>query len=333
MNARNARTRRCIVVFVAVLATACSGTAAPTGPAGETAAETAAAAAAPAGTPAPSSPAPPTSSPVAVPSPSAGASFVAPTVASFAPPTASSTEPWQLVALGDSNVAGWGVVSGEAYSPQAAFPGVYAGLLASEQGRPVVLHSYYPDQVGDEVRTVAEWANVVRTDPAMRADLAAADEVVLLVGFHDLLPAVLFGQCPSPSDAWADFSACVGKLTAPMPAAFDDLYGEVASLVPADAVKLVMDYGIPAPVYDQLSSASNWPEVKAVLFDGWLQAMADAAARHGFTMTHMSTLVNKPDGSPSAYGASLTSDGYHFNAKGHELLAEQMLKEDGIAVP
>ena len=250
-----------------------------------------------------------------------------PTVATFAPASGTPSATWDLVALGDSNVSGWGVRGDESFTPEAAFPGVYGGLLADQQGVEVTLHSYYPDQLGNEVRTVAEWADVVRTDTSMRRDLAKAGIVILLVGFHDLLPATLFGACPT---AWPAFGDCVRGLTDPMPAAFDDLYGEVARLVPDGATVLVSDYGIPGPVYDQWSDHPNWDEVRAVLFEDWRDALEAAATRHDFTVVHSYAVMNDPDGGPRWPWDEVTSDGWHFNAEGHRRVAEIVLREDGI---
>jgi len=261
--------------------------------------------------------------------PSPVSSFMPSTVATFAPAGASAAT-WDLVALGDSNVSGWGVRTDEPYSPQAAFPGVYAGLLGAEQGVTVVLHSYYPDQLGNEWRTIAEWTDVLRADASMRADLAGAEIVVVLIGFHDLLPFVLGGACPS---GWPELRDCLVDMTASMPADFDTLYGEIASLVPTGATVLVNDYGIPGPTYDRWSSESFWPEFRKVFFEDWRDGLEAAAVKHGFTVVHSYAAMNDPDGKPVWDSSAVTSDGWHFNAEGHRICAEIILAEDGFSAP
>ena len=88
-------------------------------------------------------------------------------------------EPMRLVALGTSETAGWGIRSDEAYSPQEAHPARYADILCEELGRPVELHSYFPDQLSTALAPLAWWNERLSGDAAVRADLAAADVVVL----------------------------------------------------------------------------------------------------------------------------------------------------------
>lgn len=194
----------------------------------------------------------------------------------------------------------------------------------------VNLHSYYPDQLGNEVRTVAEWADVVRNDPSMRADLAAAEIVILLIGYHDVIPALLFGTCPSD---WPALRDCLATATAPMPAAFATLYGEVADLVPEGAIVLVNDYGIPVPVYERWGSKPWWPEFRRAAFEDWRAALEAAATAEGFTVVHTYAALNDENGVPRPTDEALTSDGWHFNADGHRLIADLMLEQDGLSVP
>lgn len=260
--------------------------------------------------------------PIVAPSPT----FVPPTVVAFEPAAGAATTTWDLVALGDSNVSGWGVRSDEPFTPGEAFPGVYAGMLATDMGVRVVLHSYYPAQLSNEVRTVARWAEVVRTDPAVRADLASARVVIVLIGYHDLLPALLFGRCPP----WPELETCLNDLTAPMPAAFDALYDEISALIPEGALVLVNDYGIPGPVYERYSKEPFWPEFRRAAFEDWRDALEAAAVDHGFTVVHTYAQMNGPDGEPLRDPAETTSDGWHFNATGHRWIAEIVAAGDGL---
>ena len=74
---------------------------------------------------------------------------------------AAAGEPMRLVALGTSETAGWGIRTDESYapqySPQEAHPARYADILCEELGRPVELHSYFPDQLRDVPAPLAWW--------------------------------------------------------------------------------------------------------------------------------------------------------------------------------
>ena len=122
-------------------------------------------------------------------------------------------EPMRLVALGTSETAGWGVRADEAYSPQEAYPARYADILCEELGRPVELHSYFPDQLSNTLAPLAWWNERLSGDAAMRVDLAAADVVVVwALSVHDALPALVFGQCRGE---WPDpLRACFEAATA-----------------------------------------------------------------------------------------------------------------------
>jgi lysophospholipase L1-like esterase len=162
----------------------------------------------------------------------------------------------------------------------------------------------------------------------MRADLAEAEIVVLLIGFHDMLPALFFGSCPPP---WPEpMKACLNTRTAPMRADFAELYAAVAALVPTDATVLVLDYGSTASAYENWGSDANWSEIRQAMFGDWQDALRAEATAAGFLVVHMSTALAYEDGSPRYVVSEITSDGMHFNTEGHRLLAEQCLLEDGL---
>ena len=249
-------------------------------------------------------------------------------MATFEPSAGPGSEAWDLVALGDSNVAGWGIRDDEPFSPADAFPGVYAASLSDERGVTVTLHSYYPDQLGNEIRTIAEWTDVVARDPAMRADLGQAELVVVLIGFHDMLRVFLFGDCPGP---WPDpMQECLRGFTERMPADFAELYAAIAALVPDPATVLLLDYGSTPQAYSNWGDDPNWPAIRQAMFGDWQDGLRSAAEDAGFRVVHMSTALLADDGAPRYDAYEITSDGLHFNAAGHRILADQCLLEDGL---
>lgn len=267
------------------------------------------------------------SPPASVPASTGAAVFMPPTVATFEPSAGPGSEAWDVVALGDSNVAGWGIRDDEPFTPAEAFPGVYAASLADERGVTVTLHSYYPDQLGNEICTIAEWTDVLARDPTMRADLGQAEVVVVLVGFHNLFKVFLSDGCPGP---WPDpMQSCLQGFTGRMPADFAELYAAIATLVPDTATVLVLDYGSTPQAYSLWGDDPNWPAIRQAMFGDWQDGLRSAATDAGFRVVHMSTALIHDDGAPRYDVYEITSDGLHFNAAGHRILADQCLLDDG----
>lgn len=270
---------------------------------------------------------PPASAPAQAPPTPTPTPFVPPTVAMFEP-AGSAVSTWDLVALGDSNVAGSGIPP-DMFNPVLAFPGQYAGLLAREQGVRVALHSYYPWQHWNDWRTVAEWLQVLRDDPSMRADVAKARIVIVLVGFHDVGP-IFFGSCPGD---WETQKACFEAATDPMKAAYQNLFAEIRSLAPANAVVLAADYWMPAAIHDELEGDPDRVDKMEVRFAVWIRYLAEAAAGHGALVVPTNSTLNEPDGRPRHDWTQISSDGWHLNSAGAAIVAEAFIAGDGIDPP
>jgi hypothetical protein len=240
-----------------------------------------------------------------------------------------TTVTWNLVAIGDSNVSGSGIKIEEPYSPDAAFPGVYAQLLGAEQGVPVVRRSYFPDPLNDELRTVAQWNDVLASDQELRSDLGRANVVVVLVGYHNVIPALLFGDCGSQ---WEQLKKCLLQETRTMPADYDKLFSTIQGLVPPGASVLAGDYGIPTPLFDKWANKPFWPEMKKVMYEDWRNALETAAKANGVRVVHTYAALNGPKGDQPV-PEDLTTDGWHFSAEGHELLAHLFMQQDGLSAP
>ena len=234
---------------------------------------------------------------------------------------------WDLVAIGDSNVAGWGIRPEEPYSPDLAFPGVYARLLGAEQGVTVTRRSYFPSQEGNEVRTVADWNDTLATDEALQNDLSRANVVIVLVGYHNVVPALIFGECGSQ---WGPLKKCLQAATKTMPSDYDKLFATIQEVVPEGTTVLAGDYGIPTPLYDQWSGKPFWPEMKKAMYEGWRDALEVAAKANGATVVHTYAALNGPKGN-KPLADDLTTDGWHFSEKGHERLARIYMAEDGLS--
>jgi lysophospholipase L1-like esterase len=245
-------------------------------------------------------------------------------------PTGGSAKTWNLVALGDSTTSGWYVRNDGTFHPGEAYPGVYAGMLAEEQGVNVTLHSYFPSQSGNEVRSVADWNAILADDEAMRADLAAAEVVVVWIGFHNIVPAVFFGQC---SGDWREYARCVRSTTRTMPADYDELFATIERLVPEGATVLAGNMGVAPFIIERWAEDPHWPEVKRAVFDEWIEAIEEAALAHGARVVDTYRALGGPNGDALLHSGFSAADGLHFSAKAQRFLAEVHIDQDGLEPP
>ena len=250
------------------------------------------------------------------------------TVTAATTTTTAATEVRDVVALGDSLVAGYGVRDDEAYTPEEAFPGVYAQSLGEQLGVETALHSYFPSQTWNDVRTVAEWNEVLASDEQMQADLRGAEVVIVWLGTHDLVPALLFGDCGSD---WPEpLRTCLQEATETMPADFDELLRTIESLVPEGAIVMIGNQGV-APLWvEDWGAQSFWPELKAVAFDGWWEGIKTAAAANGAIVVDSAEALNGPDGNQMPPPEFVLPDQLHMTAAGHRFLADLFLAADGL---
>jgi hypothetical protein len=229
---------------------------------------------------------------------------------------------WDLVAIGDSMVAGEGVWSEEVYTRR------YAVHLGDELDVTVDVHDYGS---GELRRTVAVWNEIVGSDESLRADLAEAEIVLIFLGFHNI-GLVTLGPDGCEGD-WPDpLETCLREGTASMPADYDQLFAQIRELVPAEATILVgYDGGLPmeAPLFQEWLAEPFWPEIKRILVDDWRPGLYAAAAAHDAIVIPWYEAMTGPN-DESLHPEFLTSDGGHFNAQGHRFLAELHLANDGL---
>lgn len=291
-------------------------------------------------TPGPSTPASPSEAassatptpPTTTEAPSAASPPSSPTAANEWPFVRSSCpgasgQPMLLVALGTSETAGWGIRSDEPYSPQEAYPAQYADILCQELGVTVELHSYFPSQLGNELAPLAWWNERVAGDPAIRADLAAAEIVVLwAMGSHDVVPALALRACAGD---WPDpLKTCFEKAAANIPAENDRLFTAISELVPEGIRVLAADAYLPPAVLDRWAAEPYWQELKRII-DPRANIMS-LAQEHGFTFVDTEGVFNGPTGSAVPADGLFQSDGLHPTAAGALAVAEVFAEADGL---
>ena len=224
---------------------------------------------------------------------------------------------WDLVAIGDSTAAGYGV------RPEEAYTRVYARLVADELGVAVTVH----DHATWAQRTLGDWYDVVGADESLRSDLGGAEIVTVFVGAHNFAGAV-FGGC---TGAWPKpLAACFRASTSSMPRDFDRLLGAIRMIVPERATILVgYDGGLPPKVYALWSSTPYWPDMLRILVDGWRPGLLAAAKAHDARIIPFKDAMYG-DHDENLHPEFVQSDQIHLNREGHRFLAELHAEHDGL---
>jgi hypothetical protein len=223
-------------------------------------------------------------------------------------------DPRQLVAIGTS----------ESDDP-GEFPELYADILCADLGAPVELHRYFPTR---GLAPLAYWIDKARGDPELRADLAAADVIVLwAMSSHDIVPPLLLNPCRG---SWPDpLRACFDAATADIVAETDELFGLVADLVGEDAIVLAGDaYVPPAVVRLPWFDEPYGPEISRMVDPYYV--VEPTAAKYGFTVVDTELAYNGPGRRAMPDESLFVSDGLHPSPAGSLRIAQLYAEADGI---
>lgn len=236
--------------------------------------------------------------------------------------TTTAAEVWDVVALGDSYVAGAGLGPGGGDDPQKAFPGAYARALGQQLGVEAVLHPVV------DYGTVAGWNSRLARSSSTREQIAEAEVVIVWLGYHNVVDPLYFQSCGAD---WPEpLRTCLEEATDTMPADFDQLLGTIEDLAPEGAIVMVANQGLSPIEIDEWGDEPFWPELKAVAFDGWSAGVEGAAAAHGAAFVDSAVWLMGPDGNQVLHREFLLPDGIHFTEAGHQALADLFLAADGL---
>jgi lysophospholipase L1-like esterase len=222
---------------------------------------------------------------------------------------------WDLVALGDSTPTGYGVGADNSYVQ------VYAEYIEQDLGVGVVVHNW----ATNSTRTVAEWAEEVRTNDELRGNLRNAEIITIWLGWHDVIPNIGVprgGPCyPQTQEVDVD---CLAEVTNSMDLAFEDLLLEIVSLAsPRETLILIADVGIPPVFVAGWKEDGTFDDLKRHAYQVWREYIVQAAARHGVYVVNTYEVLNGPNGDQEMSPDYVQSDGLHLNEQGHRLLAER----------
>ena len=241
----------------------------------------------------------------------------APSTTTSTTTTAPTNATWDVVALGDSYVAGAGVGC-----PPWGFTGAYADALGEELGIETVLHAYA------EYGTVAEVNQRLAASDDMQQTIATAEVVIVWLGYHNVLGALWGETCGT---GWPEpLRTCLIEATATMPADFDELLGTIESLVTDEAIVMIGTQALGPPEIEKWGDEPFWPELRGVAYDGWAEGIALAAAAHGAILVNTAAWFTGPEGNQLLRREFLLPDGIHFSRPGHTALAQLFLAADGL---
>jgi len=223
-------------------------------------------------------------------------------------------EPWTVVAIGDSFIAGVGVVR-----RSDAMPHVYGRLLAEAVGAPVEVINH-----GGWLHTVADWAIEVSASAPLATGLASADVVLVWLGYHDVIRHL--GSTPWPDPLRAELEGVVER----SPASWDAFFAALTTAVPPHARILVGELLIPLYLFDRFGSYPDWPEIRRLAYLDWRVVMVETAERYGARVVPTFEAVNGPDGDAFLWTGSVRPDGLHADEVAHRFVAELFREHDGI---
>lgn len=220
---------------------------------------------------------------------------------------------WDLVALGDSTPAGLGVGADESYVQ------VYARFVEEDLGVSVSVHNH----ATGGLRTVADWAQLVAEDEALREELRQAEVITLWLGSHDVLRAVGVGRGGPcyPREGAADLD-CLRQMSDAMQEGYERLLSEIAALAsPRETLILIADIGIAPPLLSAWKEDGSFDLLKQHAYEVWRGHLIEAASAHGVLVVPTYAFLNGPRGDRETPSRYLQADGVHLNAEGHREIA------------
>lgn len=225
-----------------------------------------------------------------------------------------SVKTWNYVALGDSTPAGFGV-SGHTYVEY------YAEFIEEDLGVKVQVRNF--SRSGE---TTGSLLTRLRTSEKLRSALREAQVVTIWTGWNDLAhPMALFGDGTCGGE---DNLACIRETVTTLNANVDAILNELLSLCnPEDTLIRIADVGI--PFVDTWKHRGWFETLQGPCYEAWRDHLVEAAEKRGITVVYTYRVLNGPNGDEKLEGI-YQSDGIHFNAEGHQLVA-RLHREVGYA--
>jgi lysophospholipase L1-like esterase len=219
---------------------------------------------------------------------------------------------WDLVALGDSTPAGYGVGAKHSYVR------VCANFIEEDFGVEVDVHNYATGRT----RQITHWVEDIRSNKEMRENLQNAEVILIWLGWHNVIPSIGAGKgghCYKRNEVDLD---CFREVTDPMQNGFNELLSEIVALAdPAETLIMIADIGIPGRFVTTWKENGTLDILRQNAYEVWREYIIQAASDHNVNVVHTYEAVNGPNGDQDRQ-EYLQSDGVHFNEEGHLLLAD-----------
>jgi lysophospholipase L1-like esterase len=208
---------------------------------------------------------------------------------------------WIYVALGDSTPAGFGVGDDN-------YVTYFAEYLRQDFKVEVDVYNY-----GHSGETTSELLDDLQTNNKMRDYIENSDVITIWTGWNDMrspLSMYQAGLCGGKENLDCIREA-VDRLNTNMVAIFDEIRNLCSS----------NDTRIPPALFNTWVT-SGWLDLLRVeAYEAWREHLVKAARSRGITVLQTYRVFNGPDGNEILEGV-IQSDGFHFNQKGHILLAD-----------
>jgi len=272
--------------------------------------------------------------------PSTAPPAAAPSVPAPSPSPSEATNALHLVVIGDS------IPFGDHFCPGCtAFPAQYAKDLETRLGRPVVLQN----RSRDDGAQMDDIEVQVKGSGPLRAELEAADVVLVSVGFNNAFPdpatwhdckGDIGGSVESYVDwALSDGSACLKPGLATYAKQYDRIFSMLTDLRKGKPTVFGVinvhdgnlngsdftDAGMPAA---KLAAINAW---MVGVYDRWNAMECDRGKAHGFACVDVYHAFNGPKGDQPS-GTVNTIDGAHPSQAGNDLIAGLLSKLDISAI-
>ena len=224
-------------------------------------------------------------------------------------PTLTPSVAIDLVALGDSTPAGWGVVQ--------SYVDIYAEYIQADLGVAVRIHNWARGG-----QHASDLLTALQSDQDLRSDIREAEVVTIWTGMGDVFVGIGSQPKGGVCGSWEELDIeCARERSTKLNANIDAIMAEILSLCsPDETLVLIADVGNPHA--GQWKELGLLDELKGPAMEEWIVHIAEVAEKSLVQVVHTYQVINGPNGDQGPAEDIFHTDGIHFNTEGHKLLAD-----------